>query len=75
MDRTSIQCPSCNRNICIALKPPLCSLIPVDLEYSHIPMSKEYTLQDLLYVHEELVKENKYLRKRIEKLQQKLYPH
>ena len=68
MDRTLIQCPSCNRDISIALKPPLCSLLPLDLEYSHIPYNKEYTLQDILYVHEFLVKENSYLRSRLEKL-------
>ena len=74
MDRTSIQCPSFNRNICIALKPPLCSLLPLDLEYSHIPSyPKEHTLQDILYVHKELVEENKYLRKKIDDLYEKLY--
>ncbi len=70
MDRTSIECPSCNRKILIALRPSLCSLLPLDLEYSHrpIPSSREYTLQDLLYVHEFLIKENSYLRCRIERL-------
>lgn len=66
MDTTSIQCPSCNRNINICLKPPLCSPPPLDLEYSHIPSPKQYTLKDILYVHEQLIEENKYLRKYID---------
>lgn len=71
MDRTSIECPSCNRKILIPLRPPLCSLLPLDLEYSHIPMPScgEYTLHDLLYVHEFLIKENNYLRSRLESYQ------
>jgi hypothetical protein len=69
MDRTSIECPSCNRKIFIALIPPLVSeLLPLDLTYSHLP-NKEYDLRDLLYVHEELIRENSYLRKVISKLQ------
>lgn len=76
MNRTSIQCPSCNRQISIALKPPLASLLPLGLEYSHIPESylgREYELGDLLYVHEYLIKENEYLRARIEQLEKQLY--
>ena len=71
MNRTSIQCPSCNREILIALRPPLCSLLPLDLEYSHIPIppSAEYNLHDLIYVHEFLIKENSYLRSRLESYQ------
>lgn len=68
MNSTSINCPSCNRKICIALEPPLCSLLPLDLEYSHIPSRKDYNIRDLIYVHEELIKENKYLRKKVDKL-------
>lgn len=75
MDRTWIQCPSCNRNICIALKPPLCSLLPIDLKYSYISKSEEYTIEDLIYVHEELIRENKLLRNKINELQSKLYPN
>lgn len=74
MDTTSINCPSCNRKISIALAPPLCSLLPMDLEYSHIPSySKEHTLKDILYVHEQLIEENKFLRKKLEDLHVKLY--
>lgn len=65
MNETSIQCPSCNRNIRIALMPPLCSIVPMDLQYSRLT-SKEYDLRDLLYVHEELIRENRDLRQRLE---------
>lgn len=74
MHTTSIQCPSCNRNICIALKPPLCSSHPLELQYSNLPSyPKEHTIQDLLYVHEELVKENKFFREKIDDLKDQLY--
>lgn len=75
MDRTSIQCPTCNQNISIALRPPLCSLVPLDLNYSHVsvPIDEEHNLRDILYVHEELIMENKYLRKKINELNSKLY--
>lgn len=76
VDHTSIVCPSCERKICIALRPPLCSMLPWELRDSHIPapfMGKDYTIKDLLYVHEELIKENKYLRNKVDELHNKLY--
>lgn len=72
MNRTSITCPSCNRYICLALRPPLCS----SLEECDISMpmgSKDYSIQDLLYVHEELIRENKHLRARLDDLYERFY--
>lgn len=69
MDRTSICCPSCNRHISIALRPPLIlDLLPLDLDKRYLPGYKDYDLRDILYVHNELTKENKFLKEEIEKL-------
>ena len=64
---TTIQCPSCNRRIYIGLHPPLTEMfLPIDCVVS--PRRKEYTLRDLLYVHDELIRENNRMRKHIDKL-------
>lgn len=69
MDSTTIDCPSCNRRISIALRPPLCEE-PPSLYYCGF---KKFNLTDILYVHSELIRENKRLNEYIEKLESRLY--
>lgn len=68
MDTTTIDCPSCNRKISIALKPPFCET--PTLFYAGF---KQFNLSDILYVHSELISENINLRNQIKKLQEIAY--
>jgi hypothetical protein len=62
MDKTTIDCPSCNRRIRIALTTPL---VPLEIEPDDFPgamVGKDYDLRDLLGIYHDLLHEVKTLR-------------
>jgi len=71
MNTTSILCPNCKINIRIVLEPPICSPLPIDHEFSQL-YPREYSLNEILCVHEQLLNENKLLRKKIQELQEEI---
>ncbi len=54
---TKIDCPSCSRSIDITLHPPTAT-DPNECIHDHYNRVKVYSLHDLLYVHEELIKQH-----------------
>lgn len=66
MDRTTIQCPSCDRKISVALSPLLTEISLTKSDFPLYEESKEHTLFDILYVCNELVRENNRLKDQIE---------
>lgn len=68
---TTISCPSCNRRICVELKPPFCET-PPSLYYWGF---KKFKIEDMLYVHSELIKENKRLNDYVKQLEDRVYGH
>lgn len=74
MQETCIECPSCNRRIRIGLYATTAKLYQ-DYEKSHYedvprcPQPKEYDIRDVLWVNEELARENEELRRIIKHLE------
>ncbi len=71
MHETTIECPSCNRRIRVPLKLPFSKINIFSTldEPPPFPDSKEYDVRDVLWVNEELAKENERLRDYIRRLE------
>lgn len=62
MDKTEIDCPSCNRRIRIALIRPLVHLELKSEEFPGCYLGKDYDLRDLLGIYHDLLSEVRKLR-------------
>jgi hypothetical protein len=64
MEETTIECPSCSRRIRIPLRRRL-SCFEITQNFDDLPVcpeSKEYDIRDVLWINDELAKENEKLR-------------
>ena len=72
MNTSTIECPSCNRRIIIPFRVPFDYKNMLKDEYvPECPLGKEYHIRDILYVNDELAKENHRLREKIKVLDKK----
>jgi hypothetical protein len=70
---TTLVCPSCERRISLALHIPRERFSLSRTDEAPIDIGKEISLQDILYVHQQLIEENKALRKENVQLYQRIY--